>query len=113
MSNVVSLAAVRSEKLKQALSMHGSKGEAVVIETGSGAISVERMICRERFAEILSSAGEYLVLDYTDILSIRAVAVAQTSIVNANGRFQFLEHSPPEARTVPILPFEPRRRRRL
>jgi hypothetical protein len=112
MSNIISLAEVRSEKLKQALSVHGSKGEAAIIEAGTGTIFAQRIICRDRFAEILDSAGDYLVVDYADIRSIRPAAVTQTSIVNANGGFQFVQHSASAPRTVPVLPFEPRRRRR-
>ena len=112
MSNVISIAAVRSEKLKQALSTHSREGEAAIIETRTGTILAERIICRDRFAEILNSIGDYLVLDYADIRSIRTAAVAQTSIVNANGGFQPAPQLAVVARTVPILPFAPRRRRR-
>lgn len=115
MSNIISLAEGRSEKLKQALSVHGSEGEATIIEAGAGTIfartiSAQRTICRDRFAEILDSAGDYLVVDYADIRSIRPAAVAQTGIINANGGFQFVQHSTSEPPTVPVLSFEPRRR---
>lgn len=111
-NNVISFAAFRLEKLKQALSIHGSNGEAVIIEAGTGTIFAERIICRDRFAEILNGAGDYLVVDYADIRSIRPAAVVQTSIVNASGGFQFVQHSTSVPRTVPVLPFEPRQRRR-
>jgi hypothetical protein len=110
MNNVISIAAVRSEKLKQALSVHSRTGEAAIIEARTGTILAKRIICRERFAEILNSVGDYLVLDYADIRSIRSVVVAQTSIVNASGGFQSAPAFLTVARAVPILPFEPRRR---
>jgi molybdopterin biosynthesis enzyme len=112
MSNVISIAAVRAEKLKQALSIHSQKRETVIIEVRTGTIFAERIICRDRFAEILNSAGDYLVLDYADIRSVRSATVAQTSIVNGSGEFQPAHQFVAGTRTVPILPFEPRLHRR-
>ena len=112
MSNVISIAAARSEKLKQALSIHSRKGEAVIVEGRTGTILAERIICRDRFAEILNSVGDYLVLDYADVRSIRPAAVAQTSIVNASGGFQLAPQLTAATRTVPVLPFAPPQRRR-
>jgi hypothetical protein len=113
MNNVISIAAVRSEKMKQALSVHCRTGEAAIVEARrAGTILAERIICRDQFAEILNSVGDYLVLDYADIRSIRPAAVAQTSIVNASGGFQFAPQITPGTRTVPVLPFAPRQRRR-
>jgi hypothetical protein len=112
MSNVISIAAVRSGKLKAALSTHSRKGEAAIIQARSGMILAERIICRDRFAEILNSAGDYLVLDYADIRSVRSATVAQTSIVNGSGEFQPAHQFVAGTRTVPILPFEPRLHRR-
>ncbi len=112
MNNVISIAAVRSQKLKQVLSVHSRTGEPAIVEARTDTILAERIICRDRFAEILNSVGDYLVLDYADIRSVRPAAVAQTSIVNASGGFQFAPQPVPTTRTVPVLPFEPRRHRR-
>ncbi len=112
MSNVISLAAVRSEKLKQALSIHSRNRETVIIESRTGPIFSDRIVCRDRFAEILNSVGDYVVLDYADIRAIRPAAIAQTSIVNTGGEFLPVQDFAAGQRTVPILPFEPRRRRR-
>ena len=112
MNNVISIAAVRSEKMKQALSVLTRKGAAVIIEARTGSILAERIICRDRFAEILDNVGDYLVLDYANIRSIRPVEVTQTSIVNASGGFQFVPQLTAVARPVPVLPFAPRQRRR-
>jgi hypothetical protein len=111
MSNVISIAAVRSEKLKKALSIHSRKGEAAIIQARSGMILAERITCRDRFAEIINGVGDYLVLDYADIRSIRSATVAQTSIVNASGGFQPAHPFAAGTQIGPILPFEPRCRR--
>lgn len=112
MNNVISIAAVRSEKMKEALSVLSRNGEAAIIETRTGSILAERIICRDRFAEILDSVGDYLVLEYANIRAIQPAAVTQTSIVNASGGFQFVPQFTATARTVPVLPFAPRQRRR-
>jgi len=113
MNNVISIAAVRSEKLKQALSIHARNGEAVIVEARTGAIFAERIICRDRFAEIFNSVGDHVVVDYSDIRSIRPAAVAQTSVVNSHGEFLTVQQPAVGTRTVPILPFVLRRRRSL
>jgi hypothetical protein len=112
MNNVISIAAVRSEKMKQTLSVLSRTGEAAIIEARTGSIRAERIICRDQFAEILDSAGDYLVLDYASIRSILPAPVTQTSVVNANGAFQFGPQLTAAKPTVPVLPFAPRQRRR-
>jgi hypothetical protein len=112
MSKVISIAAVRSEKMKQALSVLSRNGEAAIIEARTGSILAERIICRDQFAEILDNVGDYLVLEYANIRSIRPAVVTQTSVVNASGGFQFVPQLKATARTVPVLPFAPRQRRR-
>ncbi len=111
MSNVISIAAIRSEKLKQALSLYASSGETVVIETRTGLIYTHRMTCRERFVEILNTVGDFAVVDYSDIRSIRPATVAQTSVVNARGEFLPVQNQTGAQPVGPILPFEPRKRR--
>ena len=112
MSNVISIAAVRAEKLKQALSIHSQKRETVIIEVRTGTIFAERIICRDRFAEILNSVGDYFVVDYADIRSLHPAAVVQTSVVNARGEFLTAQNSASATRTVPVLPFVSRKRHR-
>jgi hypothetical protein len=112
MNKVISIAAARSEKMKQALSVLSRNGEAAIIEARTGSILAERIICRDQFAEILDNVGDYQVLEYANIRSVRPAAVTQTSVVNASGGFQFVPQLTATARTVPVLPFAPRQRRR-
>ena len=111
MNNVISLSDMRAAKLKHALTTHARNGEAVVVETRTGLISAEKINCRDQFAEILNSFGDYFVVDYADIRSVRPAA-AQTSIVNASGDFVSAHGLVIAARTVEVLPFSRRARRR-
>jgi hypothetical protein len=110
MSNVISIAAVRAERLKQALATHSRNGDAVIVETRGGPISAEKITCRGRFAEILNAFGDYFVIDYADIRSLRPVAVAQHSVVNARGDFIPVHDAVTAVEAVSILPFAPLRR---
>jgi hypothetical protein len=112
MNNVISFAAARAERLKQALSIHARNGEAVVVETANGPIAAEKIACRGRFAEIFNSVGDYFVVAYADIRSLRPVAAAQTSIVNASGDFLPFHERVTAAPPVEILPFARKQRRR-
>ena len=111
MSNVISIEAVRAERLKQALASHSHDGAAVIIETRSGQVTAERIDCRERFVEVLDGFGDYFVINYNDIRSLHTMAVAQTSVVNARGEF-LPAHSPAASEAVAILPFARRARRK-
>ena len=112
MSNVISLAAVRAERTRLALSIHAGNGETVFVETRSGTIVAQKATCRETFAEILDSFGDYFVVDYADIRSIRPAAIAQTSVVNARGEFLPAPSAVSASSPVSILPFARRARRR-
>ncbi len=113
MSNVISIAAVRAERTRQALAVHARNGETVIVETRTGSIIAEKIACGERFAEILNSFGDYFVVDYTDVRSVRpAAAVVQTSVVNARGEFLPVAGAANATHAVAILPFARRARRR-
>lgn len=113
MDNIISLAAVRAERRKQALSLHARNGETVAIETRTGLITAEKITCRERFAEILNNFGDYFVIDYADIRALRPVSpVVHTSVVNARGDFVSLHNTVTPAAPVAILPFARRARRK-
>ncbi|MGV3635346.1 MAG: hypothetical protein ACO1NY_13430 [Pseudorhodoplanes sp.] len=112
MSNIISIAAVRGEKLKQALTIHSRQGDAVVIETRSRRVTAERINCRELFVEVLDGRGDYLVIDYNDIRALHAMAIAQTSVVNARGEFLPAHNPAAAAGPVAILPFLRRVRRK-
>jgi hypothetical protein len=113
MNNVVSLAKVRSESLKQALATHGRNGATIIVETRSGTVSAEKFNCRDRSVEILDGFGDYFVIDYADIRSLQsAAAVAQTSVVNARGEFLPARNPATATGPVVILPFTRRNRRK-
>jgi hypothetical protein len=112
MSNVISIAAVRAERLRQALAIHGRNGETIVIETRTGQVIAEKVNCRDRFAEIVDGFGEYFVIDYNDIRTLHPAAVTQTSVVNARGEFLPAPNFVAAPCPVAILPFaRPQRRR--
>jgi hypothetical protein len=112
MDNVISIAAVRAERLRQALAIHASNGERVVIETRTGPIVADKITCRGDFAEILNSVGDYFVVGYADIRCVRPLTGAQTSVISVHGDFH-PGHDPVIATpAVAILPFARRARRR-
>jgi hypothetical protein len=84
----------------------------VVIETRTGLITAEKITCRERFAEVLNSFGDYFVIDYADIRSLKPATAVHTSVVNARGDFLPLHNTVTATRTVEILPFARRARRK-
>ncbi|MFZ5691020.1 MAG: hypothetical protein ACOY5F_07165 [Pseudomonadota bacterium] len=106
MSKVISITAVRAERLKQVLAIHAGKRETVIVETAGGHVSAEKIICRERFVEILDVNGDYRVIDYSDIRAVRAAALAQTSVVNARGEFMPTLKLAASSRPAAILPFD-------
>ena len=112
MSNVISISAVRTERLKQVLASHGRNGQAVIIETRSGPVTAEKINCRDSFVEILTGFGDYSVIDYNDIRSLHPVAFAQTSVVNARGEFLPALNTAIARHPVAILPFARRSRRK-
>jgi hypothetical protein len=110
MSNVISIAAMRADRLKQALSSYACSDEAVIIQLAGGSIVAGRIICRDLFAEILDGVGEYFVVDYGGIRSSRAVSVEQTSVVNFRGEFSQSHKPLTSTQTVFVLPFTHQRR---
>lgn len=111
MSNVISIDAVRAERLKQAFAIHARNGETVIIEARSGPVVAERIVCRDRIAEILDDSGGYQVIAYNDIRSLHVAPVVQTSVVNARGEFLPTLNLTAASRPAAILPFALRRRR--
>lgn len=112
MDNVVSLVDVRNGRLRSQLLSHAKAGETVVIETRTGLISAEKILCRASFAEILNTFGDYFVVEYADIKSMRAVSTVQTSAVNGAGDWVTVAHDRmPRVTTSRIVPFRGRSRR--
>lgn len=112
MSNVIPIAAMRAERLKRALEAYGRNGEPVIVETRTAQIFAEKITCRGRFAEILNGFGDYFVIDYADIRSLRPIAVAQNSAVNAWGEFIPVHEAVASPSQVAVVPFVPRHGRR-
>ncbi len=115
MGNVISIAVVRAERMRQTLAIHARNGETVIIDVAIGPVLAERIICRDGFAEVLNSVGEYCVVNYGDIRAIRPASVAQTGVFNTRGEFS-LSHKPAafhkpaaSAQTIAVLPFRRRR----
>jgi hypothetical protein len=112
MSNVISIATVRAEKLKQALAIHGRNGEAVIVETRRGGqVIAEKTNCRERFVEVFDRFGDYFTIDYNDIRALHPAAVEQTSAVNARGQFLPTFNIAVASRPAVVLPFDRRPRK--
>ena len=85
MSNVISFASVRNERVKETLSLHSRNGDTVIVETKTGSICAEKITCRSAFAEIINAFGDYHIVEYGDIRSVRLATATQTSMVNAHG----------------------------
>ena len=72
MSNVISLAERRNAKIRDRILTFALNGEAVILETRTGLIRADRLICRENAAQIYNSHGEsYVVVGYRDIRDVR------------------------------------------
>jgi hypothetical protein len=112
MSNVISIAAVRAERTRQSLSVQARDGSPMIVETRTGTIAAARITCRDRFAEIIDTFGDYSIVEYADIRSARPAAIPQTSVVNARGEFLPAHNPVTAASAVAILPFARRARRR-
>jgi hypothetical protein len=112
MDNVISLAAVRAERARTALSNLSRTAEPAIVETRSGRISAQKITCHKTFAEILNCFGDYFVVDYADVRSVRPAALAQTSVLDARGNFVSAPDVAPTPSAVAILPFARRRSRK-
>jgi hypothetical protein len=112
MSNVVSFVERRNAKIRDRMLTFALNGEAVILETRTGPIRADRMICRENAAEIHNSHGETFILGYGDIRDLRPGVTPQISAVSAAG--DWVLPSDGIARTEPsrVLAFaRPGRRR--
>jgi hypothetical protein len=113
MSQVISFAEYRNARIRDRMLTFALNGEAVIIQTHTGMIRADRLICREHAAEIYNSHGEsFLVIGYGDIREVRPGAVPQLSTVSAAG--DWVVPSDGIARTEPsrVLAFARREVRR-
>ncbi len=86
MGNVISLVDVRNSRMKDTLLVYALERETAIVETRTSLITAEKILCRETFAEVFNTAGDYVVVKYADIHDIRPMAFGmQTSAVNASG----------------------------
>jgi hypothetical protein len=113
MSNVISLAERRNAKIRDRMLTFALDGEPVILETRTGLIRADRLVCRENSAEIYNAHGEgYVVVGYGDIRDVRPGVTPQISVVSAAG--DWVVPSDGIARTEPsrVLAFARRGRRR-
>lgn len=86
MSTVISLTNIRNGRMKDTLLSYALEGETAIVETRTSLIAAEKILCRDAYAEMFNSAGDYFAVYYSDIRDIRpATRAAQTSAVNASG----------------------------
>lgn len=86
MGNVISLVDIRNGRMRDTLLVYVLEGKTAIVETQTGLITAEKILCRETFAEMFNSAGDYFAVNYADIREVRPAAFAmQTSTVNASG----------------------------
>ena len=98
MGIVISLTDIRNGRMKDTLLVYALEGEIAIIETRTSLIVADKILCRDTFAEIFNSAGDYFAVDYSDIRDVRpATWAVQTSAVNASGDWvaapERLDHS--------------------
>jgi hypothetical protein len=61
-------------------------GEAVILDTRTGLIRADRLICRENAVHIYNSHGEsFVVIGYGDIRDVRPGVTPQISVVSDSG----------------------------
>jgi hypothetical protein len=86
MGNVISLADIRNGRMKDTLLVYALEGETAIVETRTSLVTAEKILCRDTFAEMFNSVGDYFAVNYSDIRDIRpATSAVQTSAVNAPG----------------------------
>ena len=86
MGIVISWADIRDGRMKDTLLVYALEGETAIVETRTGRIAAEMILCRDTVAELSNSLGEYVAVAYSDIRDIHPAAGAvQTSVVNASG----------------------------
>ena len=87
MADIISFAERRNAKIRDRLMTFSLRGEAVIIETRTGLIRADRLICSDLGAEILNSSGERSVIGYRDIRDVRAGLTPQISTISDHGDF--------------------------
>ncbi|RKE69726.1 hypothetical protein DFP91_4165 [Pseudorhodoplanes sinuspersici] len=86
MGIVISLTDIRNGRMRNTLLSYALEGESAMVETRASLIAAEKILCRDTFAEMFNSAGDYFAVDYSDIRDVRPARwSAQTSAVNASG----------------------------
>ena len=86
MSNVISLAERRNAKIRDRILTFALNGEAVILETRTGLIRADRLICRDNAAHVYNSHGEsFVVVEYRDIRDVRPGVTPQISVVSESG----------------------------
>lgn len=87
MAEIISFAERHNAKIRDRLMNFALNREAVILETRTGAIRADRLICRENAAEIVNSTSHNVVVGYGEIRHIRPAITPQISVINAHGDF--------------------------
>ncbi len=87
MADIISFTEHRNAKIRERLTSFALNGESVVIETRTGLIRADRLICREHAAEIINSLSHNLVIGYGEIRQVRPAITPQVSVISAHGDF--------------------------
>jgi hypothetical protein len=85
MAEIISFAERRNAKIRDRLMTFALQGEAVIIETRTGLVRADRLICRDHVAEIINSWGESVVIGYGEVRDVRPGVIPQLSTVSAAG----------------------------
>lgn len=87
MAEIISFAERRNARLRDRLVTFARNGEPVLLETRTGLIRADRLICLDHAAQILNSWGEKLAVSYADIREVRPAVTAQLSTIDDYGDF--------------------------
>ncbi len=87
MAEIISFAERRNAKIRDRLMNFALNREAVILETRTGVIRADRLICGEHAAEVVHSTSHNVVVGYGEIREVRPAATPQISVINAHGDF--------------------------
>ncbi len=112
MAEIISFAERRNARLRDRLMTFALKGEPVIIETRTGLVRADRVICGETVASVLNSWGEKVAIGYGEIRDVRPGVVPQLSTISDHGDFVVPNHFVAPTEPTRILAFaRPGRRR--
>ena len=112
MADIIQFADRRNARIRDRLLGFAVKGESVILETPSGAIRADRMLCRENTVDILTSWTDRVSIRLEDVRDVKPAPNTQFSSVNASGDFVTPWGFNPKPQSSCVLAFgRPGRRR--